>query len=104
MRQILRARPLAGNRQSAPVRSYVLYFERMARRAEEGQGRRRGLSQGAEGKVFTGAGRQLKQGLCQRRAGRFRAPESGQLKEVTGTRMIFAEHGFRNFPLDRASR
>ena len=44
----------------------MLYFERLAERAEEGQGGAEGLSDGAEGRVFGGAGRRLKRGLCQR--------------------------------------
>ncbi len=38
MRQIVGFPGRVGNSQNAPVRSYVLYFERLAGRAEEGQG------------------------------------------------------------------
>jgi hypothetical protein len=69
MRQILEGWTRVGNSQRAPVRSYVLYFERLAGRAEEGQGGGAGLSRGAESRVFTGVDRKLKQDLCQR-AGR----------------------------------
>ncbi len=66
MRQIVGFRGRVGNSQNAPVRSYVLYFERLAGWAEEGQGawiwpvRKSGVKGGQE------RCRELRQELCQR--------------------------------------
>ena len=58
---------VVGNSQRGPVRTYVLYFERLTGWAWEEQGGAAGLSEGAERGVFAGASRKMKRGSQTRR-------------------------------------
>ena len=65
MKQIVGFCGGAGNSQSAPVRSYVLYFERLAGWAEEGQGLGRWACPLERPAGWTQGRREMKQGLFQ---------------------------------------
>src|SRR5260370_13997506 len=65
MKQIVGFCGGAGNSQSAPVRSYVLYFERLAGWAEEGQGPGRWACPLERPAGWTQGRREMEQGLFQ---------------------------------------
>src|SRR5712664_1121096 len=93
MKQIVGIWGGAGNSQSALVRSYVLYFERLAGWAQEGQGAEAGPVRGSGPMRGRRGRRKLKQGLCRIVARRER--------ETSRARRVSAESSLKQSNLAR---